>query len=76
MSQTEEEMATHSRIPTGLSTRSTRSVHLLYRKDGIRQGAQRWVISRHDFLPDSLKVSRERETGQDVGLVVGSVSKQ
>ena len=75
MSQTEKEMATHSSIPTVLRTRSIRSVHILHRKDGIRQGAQRWVFSRHDFLPDSLKVSRERETGQDVGLAVGSVSK-
>ena len=64
MSQTEKEMANHSSIPNVLSTRSTRSVHLLYRKDGIHQGAQRRVISRHDFLPDSLKVSRGRE-GQD-----------
>ena len=70
-------MATHSSIPTVLSTRSTRSVHLLYRKDGIHQGAQRWVISMHDFLPDSLKVSRgERGTGQDVGLAAGSLSKE
>lgn len=76
MSQTEKEMAIHSGSPLvsvlGLQEVSTFCTERM----GYAKGPQRWVISRHDFLPDSLKVSREREMGQDVGLAVGSVSKE